>query len=143
MVCNFHSFFEGLHICCSMHVIGVIRQSGFTHALIHANFTSHTTSSPLSVHMAFSLHHPGMPSPSYLPTFSSLPQSSPSKQYNERLGGIISAVSLGLSHTNSNCSQTHRSLDTALVYLSLANPVLKLEVGRNPGSSHLKLSSSR
>ena len=38
-------------------VIGSSGSLAFTHALIHANFTSHTTSSPLSTHNSLSLHH--------------------------------------------------------------------------------------
>jgi len=45
-------------------------------------------------------------------------------------GGITSTVFLRSSHTNSNCSQNTEALDTAFVYLSLANPVLKPEVSR-------------
>ena len=108
----------------------------------------HTTSSPLSSHMytqftlTSSLPYPRRPSPQYLP---SLPQSSPSKELSEIDGGSISTA-----HTNSDCSQTHRSTSpghcTWIFIVAISKPpsVLKPEVCRSPGSasSKLKLSAS-
>ena len=51
--------------------------------------------------------------------------------------GIISTVFLG-SHNNSNCSQTHRSMGHCTCRF-IANPVLKPEVCRRPGSVHHNL----
>ena len=42
-------------------------------------------------------------------------------------------------HTIQIVANPTEGLDTALVYLSLANPVLKPEVCKNPESSQLKL----
>ena len=59
---NLHSFF-GLHICWSRWS----DSSGFTHAHVHANFNSHTTSSPLPLvphttysHFIISIHKEGI-----------------------------------------------------------------------------------
>ena len=81
--------------------------------------------------------------PQSLPTFPFLPQSFPSKQYNEKVVEASSALCFWDYHTTIQIvAKPTEALDTALVCLSLANPVLKLEVGRNPGSSQLKLSAS-
>jgi len=73
----------------------------------------HATSSPLSSHtqltLTSSLPHPRRPPPQYLP---SLHRSSPSKELLESDGGIIRTVFLRSLHTNSDCSQTHRSTGT-------------------------------
>ena len=68
------------------------------HALIHANFTSHTTS--------------------YFPTFSSLPQLLLSS--NEMNGGIISTLFFWEHHTPIQIvAQNTEALDTVLVYQTL------------------------
>ena len=61
----------------------------------------------------------------------------------ERLMGASSLLYFWDHHTPIQIvAKPTEALDTAHVYLSLANPMLKLEVCRNPGSSQLKLSAS-
>jgi len=84
--------FLGLYFCWS----GSSSSPSFTHAFIHTNFTSYTTSNCLeAISTAFA---------NFLFLWHLL-------NSNERLmvHGIISTVFLRSSHTNSNCSQTHRS----------------------------------
>ena len=109
----------------------------FTHSLIHANFTTHTTSSLLRsppTHDSHSLCHlcvKGGHFTQYFPTFSSLLSLLLLKKVME---GIISTVFLGSSESdiNSNCNQTHRSTRdcTCIFIVVISNPVLKPKVCR-------------
>ena len=121
--CNFHSFL-GFHFCWS----GSSGSSAFYTCPYPCKIHySHTTSSPLlspptCLTLTSSSLHPRRPSPQYLPTFPSLPQSFPSQQWWESGGGIISTVFLGSSHTNSNCSQTHRSIGHCTCMFIISKP---------------------
>ena len=67
-ICNFHSFLAYIFTDLGNQVI---QQSSFVHALIHANFTSHTPSPPTQLTLTSSSPHPRRPSPHHLPTFPS------------------------------------------------------------------------
>jgi len=60
----------------------------------------------------------------------------PSKEYNDKVVEASSALYFWDHHTQIQIvAKPTEALDTALVYLSfIANPVLKPEVCRNPGS---------
>ena len=117
--------FLGLYFCWS----GSSSSPSFTHAFIHTNFTSYTTSSPLSFHMTHS--HFIISTSNCLEAISTAFANFLFLWHllnsNERLmvHGIISTVCLRSSHTNSNCSQTHRSTGHYTCVLSIANLVLK------------------
>jgi len=119
--------------------VGVLRQSSFTHALIHAKFTSHITSfhglcgsqlrqvaaehflmtytvvlpSPLLLHTTHSHSHLCIQGGLLhsICQLSHLFLSLLLLNSNEKVhGSIISAVFLGSSNTNSKCSHTHRCI---------------------------------
>ena len=121
----------------------MIQQSGFTHARIHANFTSHTTSSPLRsppTHNSHSLCHlciKGSHFTQYFPTFSSLL----SLLLLKKVEGIISTVFLGPSEsdTNSNCNQTHRSTRdcTCIFIVAISKPCAEAQGPQDQGHHNL------
>ena len=93
---------------------------------VFMNFTSHTTTSPLpspSTHNSLDFiisPYPRRPSPHYLPTFWSLPQSSRPRESD---GGIISTVFLGTSHKNSS-PQKYRHC-TCILIVVISKPCAK------------------
>jgi len=108
-------------------LIRVIQQSSFTHAVIHANFTGHTTtSSPLPsppTHDSLSLHHrhiQGSHLHSICHLFLGLLLLI---SYEKVDGDIISTVFLG---SIQNCSQTHRSTGHCTCIFSYSSHYLTL-----------------
>jgi len=141
-MCNFHDFF-GLHFCLS----GQLGSSGtlvFSSTLIHAKFTivlPLVLPSSLPPHDSLSLHHHLHIQGGHLHSICQLSQLFVSLvllNSNEKVvPWEASSVLAWDHHTIQIVANPTEGLDTALVYLSLANPVLKPEVCKNPKSSQL------
>jgi len=130
----------------------VVWQSGFIriHSLIHAIFTSQF-SLPLLPHMTHSSSPcPSRPSPQYLLVSQASPNPFRSADCADSESDRRCGTEWGWLARLSICQLSHhqfkfvaKALDSALVYLQwpLANPVLKTEVCRSPGSGSLQLNS--
>jgi len=129
----------------AMPLIWVIQQSGFYTRPYRCNFTSHTSSSPLplSSHtrltLTLSSPYPRRPSPQYLPTPSSLPQSSPSKESDGRhhqhcISGIIR-----VTHQFKLYNLTHRStrLCTCIFIVAISKPCAEARSLQDQGHHNL------
>ena len=113
--------FFGFYFCWSGW-LGSFGSPAFTHVLIHANFSSHTASSPLPspptvAHDSLSLHHLCIQG-GHLYHFFHLFLSLFLLNSNEKVVEAWSALSsLGSLHTNSNCSQNPQTHWTLHLYI--------------------------